>query len=90
VLWNDAGEITEGTFGNIAALVDGRWVTPPQACGLLAGVGRAVALDEGRVVEAVLRVADLSRVQGWAFINSLRGWLDARLDVPQLQGASAA
>ena len=80
VLWNAAGEITESTFGNIAAHIDGRWVTPPLSCGLLPGVGRAVALREGRVVESVLRVADVPRVQGWAFINSLRGWLAARLD----------
>jgi len=79
VLWNEAGEITEGTFGNIAMRLDGRWVTPPLACGLLPGVGRAVALREGRVQEAVVRLQDLPRVQGWAFINSLRGWLEARL-----------
>ena len=78
VLWNDAGEITEGTFGNVAVLLDGRWVTPPLACGLLPGVGRAVALREGRVQEAVVRLQDLPRVQGWAFINSLRGWLAAQ------------
>jgi para-aminobenzoate synthetase/4-amino-4-deoxychorismate lyase len=80
LLWNAAGEITESTFGNIAALIDGRWVTPPLSCGLLPGVGRAVALREGRVVEAVLHVADVPRVQGWAFINSLRGWLAATLE----------
>ncbi|HAU56776.1 MAG TPA: aminodeoxychorismate synthase component I [Comamonadaceae bacterium] len=79
VLWNEEGEITEGTFGNIAMRLDGRWVTPPLACGLLPGVGRAVALREGRVQEAVVRLEDLPRVQGWAFINSLRGWLEARL-----------
>ncbi|WCM95282.1 chorismate-binding protein [Acidovorax sp. NCPPB 2350] len=80
VLWNEAGEITEGTFGNIAALLDGRWVTPPLACGLLPGVGRAVALREGRIAEAVVRVEDVPRVREWAFLNSLRGWLPARLD----------
>ena len=79
VLWNEAGEITEGTFGNIAMLLDGRWVTPPLACGLLPGVGRAVALREGRVQEAVVRLSDVPRVQGWAFINSLRGWLAVEL-----------
>ena len=79
VLWNRAGEITEGTFGNIALHLDGRWVTPPLACGLLPGVGRAVALREGRVAEAVVRREDLARVDGWAFLNSLRGWLDAEL-----------
>jgi len=25
-------------------------------------------------------VADVPRVQGWAFVNSLRGWLAATLD----------
>ena len=52
------------TFGNIA---------------LLPGVGRAVALRDGRVIEAVVRLQDLPRVHGWAFINSLRGWLQAHL-----------
>lgn len=81
VLWNPAGEITEGTFGNIAAqLGDGRWITPPLDCGLLPGVGRAVALREGRVQEAVLRLADVPRVRAWAFINSLRGWLEATVE----------
>ena len=77
VLWNEAGEITEGSFGNIAMLLDGRWVTPPLSCGLLPGVGRAVVLREGRVQEAVVRLADVPRVEGWAFMNSLRGWLAA-------------
>lgn len=77
ILWNEAGEITESTFGNVAMLLDSRWVTPPLACGLLPGVGRAVALREGRVVEAVVQLEDVPRVQGWAFINSLRGWLAA-------------
>ena len=73
MLWNEAGEITESTFGNIAVLLDGRWVTPPLSCGLLPGVGRAVLLHQGRLQEAVVRLQDLPRVQGWAFINSLRG-----------------
>lgn len=80
LLWNAAGEITECSTGNIAALLDGRWLTPPPDCGLLPGVGRALALREGRVVEAVLRLTDLPRVQRWAFVNSLRGWLDAKLE----------
>ena len=79
VLWNDAGEITEGTRGNLAALMDGQWITPALACGLLNGVGRQAALAEGRVVEGVIRVADVPRVQQWAFINSLRGWIPAQL-----------
>ncbi len=79
ILYNEAGEITECTRGNIAALVDGRWITPPLACGLLPGVGRALALEDGRLQEAVLRLEDVGQVRAWAFVNSLRGWLDARL-----------
>ncbi len=77
LLYNQAGEITESTFGNIAARLDGRWITPALSCGLLPGVGRAVALAEGRLQEGVLRLQDLPRVQAWAFLNSLRGWLEA-------------
>ena len=79
VLWNAEGEITECTRGNVAMQLDGRWVTPPLVCGLLPGVGRSLALREGRLVEAVVRVDDVPRVQGWAFLNSLRGWIGAEM-----------
>lgn len=79
VLYNPAGEITECTRGNIAACLDGRWVTPPLRCGLLPGVGRLQALRSGRLTEGVVRLEDVSRVSAWAFINSLRGWIDADL-----------
>ena len=77
ILWNEQGDITECTRGNVAMLVNGRWFTPPLACGLLGGVGRALALQSGQLVEAVVRVDELDRVQGWAFLNSLRGWVGA-------------
>jgi para-aminobenzoate synthetase / 4-amino-4-deoxychorismate lyase len=79
LLFNAAGELTECTRGNIALLLDGRWVTPLLRCGLLGGVGREMALKEGRLIEAVVRVDELPRVQAMAFVNSLRGWLEARL-----------
>ena len=79
VLFNEQGEITECTRGNVALLLDGQWVTPPLACGLLPGVGRTLALREGKLVQAVVRLEDLPRVQGWAFVNSVRGWIAARL-----------
>ena len=77
ILWNETGEITECTRGNIAMQMedDGRWITPPLSCGLLPGVGRALAIESGRVQEEVLHVRDVSKVCTWAFINSLRGWL---------------
>lgn len=80
LLWNAQGEITECTRGNIAVLLDGSWVTPPLHCGLLPGVGRARALREGRVREAMVRLEDLPRATAFAFVNSLRGWVDATLE----------
>ncbi len=59
--------------------LDGRWVIPPLRCGMLDGIGRAHCLREGRLVEAVVRVDDLRRASGLAFVNSLRGWLAAVL-----------
>ena len=79
LLWNERSEVTECTRGNVALLLDGRWVTPSLPCGLLAGIGRSNCLREGRVVEAVVRLDDLPRVRGLAFVNSLRGWIDAVL-----------
>ena len=79
LLWNEAGEITEGTRGNVAALLNGQWITPALSCGLLNGVGRQVALVQGRVVEGVIRLEDVPKVTQWAFVNSLRGWLPAQL-----------
>ena len=79
LLWNSHGEITECTRGNVAVRLDGRWVTPPIRCGLLNGVGRDRHLREGRLVEAVVKVDDLPRASGLAFVNSLRGWIDATL-----------
>jgi para-aminobenzoate synthetase/4-amino-4-deoxychorismate lyase len=79
LLYNTAGEITECTRGNIAACLDGRWVTPQLRCGLLPGVGRLQALRSGRLTEGVVRLEDVARVSAWAFVNSLRGWIDATL-----------
>lgn len=80
LLRNTDGELTECTRGNVAFKLDGRWVTPPLRCGLLAGVGRARALRDGRIhEEAVVRVEDLPRVEALAFVNSLRGWIPAEL-----------
>ncbi len=82
LLFNASGELTEFTRGNVAVLLDGEWLTPPLDCGVLAGVGRARALGEGRIKEQRITLADLKRAQGLAFVNSLRGWLMVELLAP--------
>jgi len=88
LLYNPQGELTECTRGNIALKLDGVWVTPPLRCGLLDGVGRDIALKDGRLTEQVVRVDDLPRVQAVAFINSLRGWVQAKWVDGRLQTTS--
>jgi len=77
LLWNERGELTEFTRGSVALRIEGRWLTPALACGLLPGIARARLLREGRVLEAVVAREDLGRADGIAFFNSLRGWLEA-------------
>lgn len=79
ILWNEAGELTECSFGNLALQIDGEWQTPPLTAGLLPGVLRAELLAQGCIKEARLTRDDLGRATELAFFNSLRGWLAARL-----------
>lgn len=75
---NTRGEVCEGTIFNVFLKVDGTYLTPRLACGLLPGVLRQILLREGRAREAVLRPEDLRR--GQLFLgNSLRGLCVARL-----------
>jgi para-aminobenzoate synthetase/4-amino-4-deoxychorismate lyase len=76
---NSGGELTECTFGNIAVLLDGEWLTPPEESGLLPGTLRAELLAHDRLHERRLTVTDLARAEAVAFVNGLRGWCPASL-----------
>lgn len=89
LLWNEQGELTEFTRGNVALRMDGEWLTPPLACGLLPGVGRASLLQQGRLREALLICSDLARAQGVAFFNSLRGWIEVEVAEAEHPGSDA-
>lgn len=79
ILFNEDGELTEGCFGNIALQIEGDWLTPRREAGLLAGIGRARWLAEGRIREARLGPDDLQRASALAWFNALRGWHAASL-----------
>ena len=79
LLWNEREEVTEFTRGNVIVELDGVRVTPATACGLLPGVLREELLARGEILEAIVLRADLKRVTGLWFVNSLRGSLPARL-----------
>ena len=79
ILWNPHGEITEAMTANIVVDLEGRRVTPPVACGLLAGTMRAELLATGTITEERIRIERLRAAQRFWLINSVRGWREATL-----------
>ncbi|MHB8354357.1 MAG: aminotransferase class IV, partial [Burkholderiales bacterium] len=79
LLWNERGEVTEFTRGNLVLEHDESFYTPPQACGLLPGTYRQCLLDEGQIMERVITLADLATAEALWFVNSVRGWVAVQL-----------
>jgi len=73
LLYNERGELTEFTLGNLLARIDGRLYTPPIACGLLPGTFRAYLLETGQAEERILRREELHACTEIFRINSVRG-----------------
>ncbi|MFB9986614.1 aminodeoxychorismate synthase component I [Bacillus benzoevorans] len=79
LLWNEDGELTEFTNGNVVLEIDGVLWTPPISSGLLAGTFRESLIKEGTIHEKKLTTADLSKSTNIWFINSVRKWLKVQL-----------
>ena len=79
LLWNERGEITEFTNGNIVVKLNGKLYTPPVTCGLLAGTFRRELLDQQEIEEKVITKAELMKAEEVWFINSVRKWLKVKL-----------
>jgi para-aminobenzoate synthetase / 4-amino-4-deoxychorismate lyase len=79
VLWNQRGNITETTVGNLVVRLDGKLWTPPVSCGLLAGTLRRKLLHEGRICERLITLPELAKAEEIFVINSVRGWIPCDL-----------
>jgi para-aminobenzoate synthetase/4-amino-4-deoxychorismate lyase len=79
LLLNERGEVTESTIANVVVELDGRKVTPPISCGLLAGTFRDNLLEAGEIEEQVILLDDLKRVSAIWLINSVRKWRKVEL-----------
>ena len=79
LLWNEEGELTEFTTGNLVVEREGTRWTPPLGCGLLPGTLRAELLANGEIFERVLLPADLGAAIALWLINSVRGWVPVRI-----------
>ncbi len=75
ILWNERGELTETTIGNLVIEHNGRLVTPPLASGLLPGTFRAELLAHDKITEGILYVDDLRTADSIFMINAVRGWV---------------
>lgn len=79
ILWNDRGEVTEGTEANLVVVRGGVRMTPPIECGLLPGTLRAELLASGQIVEGRITKQELASCDEIWLINSVRGWMRALL-----------
>ena len=78
ILWNERGEVTEGTISNLVIRKEGRLITPPVECGLLAGTFREHLLKRGEIEEGIISVEELNAAKEVFLINSVRKWRKAR------------
>lgn len=81
LLYNERGELTEFTRGNLVVERQGRLTTPMSTCGLLPGVFRDTLLNRKRVREEILTLDDLASADNLWFINSVRGAVAVRLEL---------
>jgi len=73
LLWNSDGYLTEATIANIAVNIRGRFYTPPEECGLLAGTWRGKLLASGEIGQRRIRVDEVSPGATLLLFNSVRG-----------------
>ena len=72
LLFNEHGELTEFTIGNVALQLGGQWFTPPLSADLLPGVMRAALLAEGALTERRLTLDDLRAAEAIELLNGVR------------------
>jgi para-aminobenzoate synthetase/4-amino-4-deoxychorismate lyase len=79
LLYNERGELTEFTIGNLVVEIDGKLITPPISCGVLAGTFRAYLLDTSQVLESIIMLDQLGRCTKIFRVNSIRMWKQIEL-----------
>jgi para-aminobenzoate synthetase/4-amino-4-deoxychorismate lyase len=79
LLYNERGQLTEFTIGNLVVEMNGVLYTPPVKCGLLPGTFRAYLLETGQVKERILRKKDLALCTKIFLVNSVRKWREVTI-----------
>lgn len=94
LLLNEHGRLAEGSRTNVALVLDGKVVTPPESEGCLPGTVRRRLLERGALQERTLTLDDLARAEGVLLMNSLIGllpvgWVDGRRLDPKIGSCEA-
>ncbi|NNE59167.1 MAG: aminodeoxychorismate synthase component I [Hellea sp.] len=78
IFLNPDGEICEGSFTTIFALIEDELFTPPLSSGLLPGILRAELVETGKASQKILGLDDLKKASEIYVGNSLRGLMTAQ------------
>jgi para-aminobenzoate synthetase / 4-amino-4-deoxychorismate lyase len=73
IMINERDEVVETAIASVLFRIGSQWFTPPLAAGGLNGVGRAMLVESGAVVERSLPLADLWSCDELHVVSSLRG-----------------
>lgn len=79
LMTNTRGEITEGSITNVAAEIDGKWITPPLDSGALCGVMRKYLLDRGIIEEGPIKPVQLQPGTPLIVFNAIMGLREGKL-----------
>jgi para-aminobenzoate synthetase/4-amino-4-deoxychorismate lyase len=80
LLYNENGELTEFTIGNVVVELNGEFFTPPVSCGLLSGTFRSHLIETGKVKERVIHKDEIGRCTNIFLVNSVRKWVKVKME----------
>lgn len=69
---NSDGKVCEGAVTNLLAKINGIWCTPPLSDGVLAGVMRALVIENFDVVVRSIAASDIDDIDSAFLLSSLR------------------
>jgi para-aminobenzoate synthetase / 4-amino-4-deoxychorismate lyase len=79
LLYNEFGEITEGTYNNVFFEFDNGWVTPSLDSGLLPGIERDKLIVQFSATVRKIFLHELKQAKKIVFCNSVRGAIEVTL-----------
>ncbi len=72
IVCNSKNHMCESSISNLLLYIDGDWITPPLSDGLLAGVMRALVIEELSIKVRTVRLDELESVMGAILLSSLK------------------